>query len=192
MNTAGNQLHRETEKKLLDAMRSFMEQGREPTAGQLCERAGINRSTFYRHYPDMHALLSRVEREMQQGLYLSLERDGAFLDRLQAGPEALLPLVTYIGAHANFYRVYLRRTACLPMEEDFRRFWREQMTALFRSFGVESEEHMHYYFAFFKAGLVTVLLRWLEKACPEPPMEIAAILAQLLSARTARPFPQEG
>ena len=61
MNTSGNQLHMETEKKLREALLYYMEQGKDPTVGQLCQRAQINRSTFYRHYTDVYDLMNRVD-----------------------------------------------------------------------------------------------------------------------------------
>ena len=44
MNTAQNQRHMETERKLREALVFYMEQDLEPTVGQLCSRSGINRS----------------------------------------------------------------------------------------------------------------------------------------------------
>ena len=84
MNTSGNQLHMETERKLREALLFYMEQEKAPTVGQLCQRAQINRSTFYRHYTDVYDLMNRVEQEFQHGLYRSLDGDSAFLPRLSA------------------------------------------------------------------------------------------------------------
>ena len=53
MNTANNQLHKETEKRLRKALLFYMNEEKEPTVGELCAHAGINRSTFYRHYVEI-------------------------------------------------------------------------------------------------------------------------------------------
>ena len=111
MNTSGNQLHMETERKLREALLFFMEQEKAPTVGQLCQRAQINRSTFYRHYTDVYDLMNRVEQEFQHGLYRSLDGDSAFLARLGSKPEELEPLIAYIGQNPHFYRVYLQKYA---------------------------------------------------------------------------------
>ncbi len=49
----------------------YIQRGKK-SISQLCEEAGINRSTFYRHYRDVYDLMDRTEREIQQGLIKSL------------------------------------------------------------------------------------------------------------------------
>ena len=34
------------------------------TVREICERTGINRSTFYNHYTDVYDLLEQIERDM--------------------------------------------------------------------------------------------------------------------------------
>lgn len=179
MNTANNQLHRETEQKLREALEFYLEQNREPTVGQLCDRAKINRSTFYRHYHDVFDLMESVEREIQKGLFRSADRSGLF----RAGrpsAEVLEPLIAYIGQHRHFYRAYLQRSGGFPAEEGFLELWNTHIKPMFASHGVESEAHMRYYFEYVKSGFVTILRLWLEDSCAESPAEIAEIMSRML------------
>ena len=41
------------------------------TVRELCERTGINRSTFYNHYRDVYDLLEKIEEEMLAELAVS-------------------------------------------------------------------------------------------------------------------------
>ena len=59
MNTANNQLHQETERRLRQELLCFLEREKEPTVSELCEAAQINRSTFYRHYRDIPDLMEK-------------------------------------------------------------------------------------------------------------------------------------
>lgn len=61
MNAANNQLHWETERRLREGLLRILAQEQEPTVGQLCEVAQINRSTFYRHYRDIPDLMEKTE-----------------------------------------------------------------------------------------------------------------------------------
>ncbi len=183
MNTAGNHLHMETEKKLRDALLCYMEQETEPTVARLCSRAGVNRSTFYRHYRDVYDLMTRVEMEFQHGLYRSLDGDSGVLSRLGAGPEALTPMIAYIGQNPHFYRVYLKKYAESSAQPGFRNYWEGRVVPLFRSCGVESGDHMRYYFEYVKSGLLSVLRAWLENGCRESPGEMALILDRVLPRR---------
>ncbi len=183
MNKPGNQLHMETEKKLREALLKRMESGQEPTVGGLCAQAGINRSTFYRHYVDIYDLMSHIEMEFQHGLYQSMSGGGAFLAAFGSDPAALETMITYIGRNASFYRVYLRKYAGVDAEKGFAHYWKEQVKPLFRSYGVEQERHMRYYFDYVQTGLITVLKSWLDNGCEENPKEMADILCRMIPTR---------
>ena len=79
MNTANNQLHQETERRLRQELLGFLELEQEPTVGQLCKAAQINRSTFYRHYRDIPDLMEKTEKEIQKGLFRTVGSQGDFL-----------------------------------------------------------------------------------------------------------------
>lgn len=51
----------------------------------------------------------------------------------------------------------------------------------FSARGVTNEAHMLYYFQYFKAGVLSLLKRWLDQGCPEPPSEIAEMIVQLIN-----------
>ncbi len=187
MNTAQNQRHMETERKLREALLFYMDRDREPTVGQLCEYAGINRSTFYRHYMDVYDLMNRMEQEFQHGLYQSIHGDNAILSKLAVEANALEPLIAYIGKNPHFYRIYLQKHVNSPQSEEFRQYWEEQIKPLFLSCGVENESHMQYYYANFKAGLLSVLRLWLENGCMESPGELSVIISRMLPAKPVQP-----
>ena len=109
MNTANNQLHQETERRLRQELLGFLAREQEPTVSELCEAARINRSTFYRHYRDIPDLMEKTEKEIQKGLFRTVGRQGDFLARLESSSDALEPLITYIGQNRHFYRIYLRK-----------------------------------------------------------------------------------
>ena len=96
MNTANNQLHQETERRLRQELLCFLEREQEPTVSELCEAAQINRSTFYRHYRDIPDLMEKTEKEIQKGLFRTVGSQGDFLTRLESSSDALEPLISYI------------------------------------------------------------------------------------------------
>lgn len=183
MNTAQNQRHMETEKKLREALIFYMDRDIEPTVGQICEYAGINRSTFYRHYAGVYELMERMEQEFQHGLYQSIHGKAPLLPRLASEEDALVPLIAYIGKNPHFYRIYLKKNMEIPFSGRFQRYWQSRVEPLFRSFGVNEEASMRYYYAYFKAGFLNVLRLWLENGCKESPEEISRIIFHILPAR---------
>ncbi|MCR5826365.1 MAG: TetR family transcriptional regulator C-terminal domain-containing protein [Oscillospiraceae bacterium] len=164
-----------------------MNQGKEPTVGQICDAAGINRSTFYRHYVDVYDLMASMEQEFKHGLFQSIQGDRTILSRLAGDASVLESLIDYIGKNPQFYRVYLQNHETLPLSEEFRRYWETQVAPLFRACGVNQESRMRYYYSFFKAGLLSVLRLWLENGCVETPSELSQVIAKMLPARSDLP-----
>ena len=183
MNTANNQLHQETERRLRQELLGFLAREQELTVSELCEAARINRSTFYRHYRDIPDLMEKTEKEIQKGLFRTVGRQGDFLARLESSSDALEPLITYIGQNRHFYRIYLRKHGDAALEDGYQLFWEKKIQPLFLARGVESEARMRYFFAYAKSGFVTVLRMWLESGCRESPRELAGILHKMLPAK---------
>ncbi|MCR2784837.1 MULTISPECIES: TetR/AcrR family transcriptional regulator [unclassified Microbacterium] len=73
------------------------------TIGDIVQRAGVNRSSFYQHYPDKETLLAdALERALDEVAepLRAAPRDGA----LPAMPRELLQYLEHIAANAALYR----------------------------------------------------------------------------------------
>ena len=174
MNPVNNQLHHETEKRLREALVTFLEQEQEPTVGQLCELAQINRSTFYRHYRDIPDLMEKTENELQMGLVRILISQ----DALQGG--MLEHMIRYIGQHQRFYRIYLKEHSDNSFGPGIQTIWESKLKPQFQSVGVQDEKKMLYYYQFVRAGVVQIIKLWIEGACMETPEEISGIIKAML------------
>ena len=179
MNTANNALRQDTDRRLREALLAFMEQDREPTVGELCERAHINRSTFYRHYLDVFDLMEKTEMEIQKGLAQILAKDE---------PEHFERLARYVSEYRNFYRIYLKKNRDGSMEDGFQAIWETRLKPRFLAAGITDERRMLYYFHYVRAGMTTVLRLWLEDGCRETPEEIARILRNSIVRRDERGY----
>ena len=172
MNTANNSLRQDTDRRIREVLLASLEQGKEPTVGEICNGAGINRSTFYRHYLDVYDLMEKTETEIQKGLAKTLAAEGEC--------EPLERLVRYVGSYGSFYRIYLQKHLNGSMEAGFQSYWESHLKPVFRRAGVTDERRMLYYYQFVKAGVMTVLKLWLDGGCRESPEEIARILRSMM------------
>lgn len=178
MNTFNNSLRQDTDRRIREALLAFLEQGKEPTVGEICERAQINRSTFYRHYMDIYDLMEKTETEIQRGLAETLvsadEKD------------PLEQMVRYVGEYGSFYRIYLQRHLEGSMEAGFQSYWETHLKPVFLREGVTDERRMFYYYRYVKAGVTSVLKSWLEGGCRESPAETAHILRTMLNLKARK------
>ena len=180
MNTDNNQLWKESEKRMQEALLVFLEQSRTPTVGDICRQAKINRSTFYRHYLDIYDLMEKTERAIQLELVTAMRQGGLRPDLETLTADALIPMVEFIGLYRSFYRSYLKTHLDASMEAGMQTVWDKYLKPVFLSRGVTDEAHMLYYFQYFRTGVLSMLKLWLDRDCQESPREVAEMIEKTL------------
>ena len=150
------------------------------TVTEICERANINRATFYSHYTDPSDLLRSVENEVIDDITSrvipALYATGVDLMR------ALTGIFEYIRDNADTCRILLSDTGdngfqsqiVRVMEGQYVDFWRAA-----RSEGVGDAEYVYTYIAL---GSVGVIRKWLDEGTSKPCEEIAALIIKLSAA----------
>ena len=178
MNTKNNQRAKNTNESIVRATFAIMTETNKPvdkiTVREICERAGINRSTFYAHYMDVFDVVEKVERTMAEKLTRS------FLGKLEEGHRldaCYVEMFRFIREYQEFYRLYFRsflRSEVIGVAWDLLKDRVEQLS--YQSFGFQSQEEMAYHGEFFVFGLTAVLRHWVGRECRETPEELMAIL----------------
>ena len=140
------------------------------TTTELCREAGINRNTFYAHYPNPTSLLERVEDEFIKvivGIIDDTVKDQGYSMLLQRVFEAIIEhkALSLVLLSRNGDPNYLRRiieTARVPVIE----YWRGLGTEL-------SQEDLDTLFTFLSHGSKQVILLWTERGFDRTPEELA-------------------
>lgn len=130
----------------------------------ICEKAGINRGTFYANYADVYALADTIRYKLQQevnGLFAQLFVEGAT-------EAAFLTLLQHIQDNQDRYSFYFKSGFDVTYEFPY-----GDVRAFFQ-FG--KTEHLAYHIAFFKSGFNAIVNLWLSGGCRETPEEIRNIL----------------
>lgn len=151
----------------------------------ICEKAGVNRSTFYAHYTDIYDMIERMESNLQKNLMKDYPVSGAVVPLSQ---ESFLPFLRFLHRHADFYRVALKTRRSFPLKQGFEPLWDGVIKPLSHRAGIVSEAEMMYYFVGFQAGFTTILKRWVDQGCVECEEEIARVIENIVPAiwRNAR------
>lgn len=189
MNTPNNRRRRQSREKLEAAYEELL-RTREPEEiriSELCARTGLNRSTFYANYEDLHGLEESI-RERLEGELQELYRE-----EIETGHNThdYLKLFRHIQANQAIYRTYFR----LGYDRQYRilRYDAELARQHFDNRQIE------YHMEFFRAGLTRLIRLWLERGCPESPEEMMEVLTseyrgrtQYFEAQAAEPSPAAG
>ncbi len=145
------------------------------TVRELCERADINRGTFYLHYVDIYALLTAVEDEISTDIKLAIKKMtvGNQLDMLTG-------ICRYIQSNALFARAYF--------SENGNKLFIRKIMAMAKDYFVEEYQHHHlardqseldYLYNFFVQGVLGILQRWAAQQFQDTPESIAVMINRL-------------
>lgn len=143
------------------------------TVRLVCERAAVNRSTFYAHYTDIYDMIAQMETNLQKKLmesYLIPEEIVPF------STKSFIIFLKFIREHRYFYRAALKTRREFPLKQGFEPLWGQVIRPLCLSAGISSENEMMFYFVGFQAGFTMILKRWVEQDCMENEEKIAQII----------------
>lgn len=159
------------------------------TVKELCQRAGVNRSTFYLHYETMGDLLTEsVEYLRRKAASYFQPGDSAFLERLQdcpleeldlITPQYLLPYLRFAKEHRNLFQTALKHTATLELETSYEGLFRHVFRPILCRFHVP-EGDQEYMMAFYLRGVMAVVERWLEMGCQETEEQVTRVIMRCI------------
>jgi len=143
------------------------------TVKELCERAQLNRGTFYAHYADVYDLLEQIEAEMAAGFRAALE------PILSAAGELRPPAVTKkifecIEANADLCRVIVGPYGDKEFGRELLRSSKEScLKSCLRFFPSAEPWQIDAYFSFVTGGCYALMERWLREGMKESPERLA-------------------
>ena len=157
---------------------------REITVSSVCQALGLNRSSFYLHYPDVYAvaeaICSREIGELVDGFRAEFDGQEAF------DPVGyILVVLRHMRAHMNFYRAYLNEIGVEQQREGMAWLLRDVILPHARETGVpEWQAAMRHEFA--RAGTLAAARQWLDGGCQQTPEEVAEIIRSFLHGDVVR------
>ncbi|MFF3442786.1 TetR/AcrR family transcriptional regulator [Streptosporangium sp. NPDC002721] len=162
------------------------------TVADVAGSAGVSRSTFYDHYRDVHELAEVACTAMIDGLIESLPGPGP--EAADPAPEATQSLEAFFASlaeHAGLYRTLLGPQGSARVVDHIRRRiaatvhdrLRQLAAGDLAGYPSPPSDIPHDVPAAFTAGaLIGVAADWLQRGCPRPPAEMAALTWPLFSA----------
>lgn len=142
---------------------------------ELCEGAGINRSTFYKYYGSPFDLLREMETDLLEMIEQALDAGGG------EKKQTLTSVFTYLERNLELCRLLINNN--VDPEFPSRLFGmpviqREINKALMQTY---SAQEMKYASCFLVYGSYHLIRQWINAQVHEPPEQIAAILMSLLN-----------
>lgn len=165
------------------------------TVKEICETAGVNRSTFYLHYETISDLMNETV-EMVDKHFLSYfsqrERDalsemnGADLKELVLVSRAyLLPYLRFIRDNKHVYRAAFRNPAGMQAYARYEYLKNHILGPSLARFQI-SPESRPYYIAYYVEGIIAIVKEWLRRDCIDEVESISDIIENCVRPGSAQ------
>lgn len=151
----------------------------EITVRDICERAMVHRTTFYKHYADKYDLLERGMRQIFDSLVGDEEHLPPSAYSVDNPPPYFIRLFEHAAQHQQFYRLMLRGEGTGRFQTLVKDYIAEAAAGTMGNSSPTSQQvvvplEMH---AHFMAGATLSLLTWwLENGMPLSPQQMAEYL----------------
>lgn len=174
MNTKNNQRYRDMDIYMKAAMLELMQTTpfEKITVKSICQKAGVNRGTFYSHYTDMNGMLESLEEYLSEDLLLLIEE----WSRSEKENSVFLPYLRYIKEHRYAYQIILSNRKMLPIKKSFRPLSDQFILPRCETLEITNNDEITYYNIYFQSGITMVLKHWIETGCEMSENEMNKIL----------------
>ena len=135
----------------------------EISVSTICEKANLNRSTFYANYVDIYDLAEKIKQQMEVEFAQFQLSNNAKQDK-----DGYLSMFRYIRDNQIFFKTYFKLediSNSLPTQ------YRVELAEKYYE-----NKFIDYHIEFFRAGLNAIIKKWLNSGCKETPEEINEII----------------
>ena len=154
---------------------------------EICEKAGVNRSTFYLHYETISDIVTETI-ETVNGRFMAYfsESDTAMFERLNEQKledlvlitrEYLLPYLRFVKDNQKIYRAAIRNPMGMQSYVRYGNLKKYILNPILDRFGIPSGSRK-YYIAYYIEGITAIIKEWLNQNCEDDVEKIAEIIEE--------------
>lgn len=151
------------------------------TVKELCQKADVNRSTFYLHYYDIYDLMEELEGSISSELNKAIG-DVLFQKEQNAFSTFYTAIFALFAKHAELCTILLGENGDKAFVSRLFAMGREKcISEWLRLYPRAARAQADFYYTFVSSGCVGILQRWFDSGCRERPEEIAKQVERLVS-----------
>ena len=144
------------------------------TIRELCARADVNRTTFYKYYGSQFDLLSDMEQDLLDYLARAVADNGGDVERI------IETACAYCEENLEFVRLIVGNNVDPDFPEKLFSLDAIQAAARKRCEAFETRREAEYFYHYMTYGAYRIVCTWLGKDDRESPAELAKILSRIL------------
>lgn len=156
------------------------------TVKEICETAGVNRSTFYLHYETIGDLLNETTRYLLNDFlsYFSTDTQAIAFNLAECELDELMficdkylsPYLTYIRDNKEVFGTALLHNKTLGFEDVYKRMFENIFNPILDRFHYP-QENRPYVMLYYLNGINAIVLEWVRNGCDKSIQEISEIIS---------------
>ena len=159
------------------------------TVKEICEKAGVNRSTFYLHYETIDDLLSEcieyvgnkiTKKFSNKVINKQVIKDSQLEDLLLITPEYLLPYLEFLKENKAIYKIAYSQPNVFKEQYIVNHLHKNIFEPIVNRFLVPKNEQK-YMMSFYLSGMGSLMVEWIKNDCKEDIQTIVNILTKCLN-----------
>ncbi len=146
------------------------------TVKEICDEAGVNRSTFYFHYESIYDLLEECV-ENANKTFLTYFNNGTekFIEKLKncpeedlilITPEYLTPYLKFIKENKIFHQAAIKHAHIMNSYKKFDFLNKNIFKPIFDRFGIDANTE-NYMILYYLNGITAIINEWIKNGCKE-------------------------
>lgn len=179
-----------TAKKMNDALIELLETKdfEYITVKEICNKAGVNRSTFYLHYTNTNDILEEVisslslsfKEYFQSDIITNKILNNNDLEELYLiKDEYLLPYLEFIKINQKVYKAIKSNISLFQSDKAYENMFNTIFSPILKKFGLENKWHK-YIMDFYINGISAIILNWVNDNCLIDIKSIADLIKNLI------------
>lgn len=146
------------------------------TIKEICETAGVNRSTFYLHYENTSDRLRETTAHITNSFFSYFSKDSRNVSqRFQTGelkelifitPEYLMPYLTFIKENQRVFKTAIKQFGSMGFDGLYRDLLKDIFDPVLTRYGIPENER-NYILKFYLIGITAIVMEWLDNNCSD-------------------------
>lgn len=149
------------------------------SVGELCKLADINRSTFYRHYADIYALLDTICEEYFQMLFTNMTKLSNYgsANSPSATYQMILQACAIAEEHKEIYQLLMFRQPASRFQQRLNDAFYQLMDS-HHDFTHNRTPATSLHYQYMTSGILGIWLAWLRDDCKVPKETVATLVEE--------------
>ena len=151
---------------------------------EICQKAGVNRSTFYLHYENTNELLveaiEMINKRFSNTFNMKSNniKNSSKEDMIFIKPEFIIPYLNFVKENKRVFKLIHDKPEVFGNKNEFEKLYATLFSPILDKYNLPEHEKK-YIFAFYTQGVLAIILAWVSNDCKDTIEYISELIMRL-------------